>query len=567
MFRSSRLKQHRQRTPIVAAAVVALIVFGTVLAGCGGSSGENASSDSGGGSAPQEEGVQKTKLSSAEVPEVTLALTAQEVSLNLLTAPTVPTVSLVANVARGLLEYGPDGSLHSGVAKSWKEVSPTEYVYMLKPGLKFSTGAPVTADDVLYSLKYESNPKTGSVTSSFYLTVKSIEKVGSNEIKVTLKKPDPTWRYVPAHYPAWIYEKKSLEEGGENFGGPQGIPVGTGPYAINEMTNDHITFVRNKYYAGPKPPVAKFVVKLVADPGTSLAAMQSGDIDGALYVPLQSTNQWESIEGTSIFSTVSPNQDNLWINTSKAPFDDPHVRRALMYAFNREAVVKSIFHGQAIVFPTQVAPQMWGNEMSVSEAEARSHEQGREYPFDMEKAKAELAQTKYKDGFSATVIYPSSAPELGLALQALSQSLKELNVNLEVKELNDTPFYSKLYGSAGEFEVAASTGSYDYPDPLGFYYLTLCGCAIPPNGFNASHYKNPKLDKLFEEAYADTNHTSRVDKILEAVTLITEEQPLPMLWFRNVVTALKSNLAITNLGPWTFFDTPWMADIGETASQ
>lgn len=562
MFRSPRTLQGRFRAPLVLASLVALLALGVFVAGCGGSSDD---SESTGGETGQEAQAADPQVSSAEVPEVTLAMSGQEISLNLLSAPTVPTASLMANVVQGLVAYEPDGTLTEGLAESWEEVSPTEYVYTLKEGARFSTGAPVTIDDVVYSLNYEKDPETGVVSSSFFLTVQSIEKMGANKVKVTLNKPDPTWRYVPAHYPAWIYERKALEAAGENFGGPQGIPIGSGPYAISEMNEDHITFVRNEFYDGPKPPVAKFVVRLVADPGTSLAAMQSGDIDGAIYVPLQSVNQWEDVENVDIFSTISPNEDQIWINTEKAPFDDPHVRRALVYAFDRQSVAESVFHGRAVVYPTQVAPDMWANEMSPEEAEARTSDQGPEYPFDMGKAEEEMAASKHKDGFSAEITYPSSAPELGLALQALAQSVKELDINLEVKELNDTPFYGKLF--EGEYDLAASTGSFDYPDPLGFYYVVLCGCTIPPAGFNASRYSNPQLDSLFDKAYADTNQESRLDTILEAVSLITEEQPMPILWYREVVTALNSELAITDLGPWAYFDTAWMTKVGKRGGE
>lgn len=562
MFRSPRTLQDRFRAPLVLASLVALLALGVFVAGCGGSSDDSGST---GGETGGETQAADVQVSSAEVPEVTLAMTGQEISLNLLAAPTVPTASLMANVVQGLVAYEPDGTLTEGLAESWEEVSPTEYVYTLKDGARFSTGAPVTIDDVVYSLNYEKDPETGVVSSSFFLTVKSIEKMGANKVKVTLSKPDPTWPYVPAHYPAWIYERKSLEAAGENFGGPQGIPIGSGPYAISEMTEDHITFVRNEFYDGPKAPVAKFVVRLVADPGTSLAAMQSGDIDGALYVPLQSVNQWEDVENTDIFATISPNQDQIWINTEKAPFDDPHVRRALTYAFDREGVAKSVFNGRAVVYPTQVAPDMWANEMSPEEAEERASEQGPEYPFDMEKAEAEMAASKHKDGFSAEITYPSSAPELGLALQALAQSVKQLDIDLEVKELNDTPFYGKLF--EGEYDLAASTGSFDYPDPLGYYYVVLCGCTIPPAGFNASRYDNPKLDALFDKAYADTNKESRLDTIIEAVNLVTEELPMPILWYREVVTALDAELAITDLGPWAYFDTAWMTKVGKRGGE
>jgi peptide/nickel transport system substrate-binding protein len=541
----------------LAFAVGIVALFSVLVAGCSDdsdSTSDNAVTSSEGST---------VEISDTEVPEVTMGLTSPDLALNLLNGPTIPNISLMANVAQGLVAYDADGELQPSLASEWEAVSPTEYVYTVKPGQKFSNGDPVTAEDIAYSMNYAMDPETGSVTSSFYLTVKSIEATADDEVTVTLKTPDPTWDYVPGTYPGWIYDKDSLAAG-ENFGGPKGIPVGSGPYAITEFTADHVTFERNEFFDGPTPPVAKFVVNLIDDDGTRLAAMQAGDIDGALYVPLQATQQWSELPDVELFSATSPALDLMWFNTTKPPFDDAHVRRAFMYAFNRDAVVENVLHGNAAVAEPQVLPEFWVNEMSAEEAEERTDEQGPPYPYDMEKAKDELAQSSQAGGFSTTAYYTASAPELGLALQGLSESLSELNIDLELKELTDAAYYERA--GSGDFEMLSSTGAFDYPDPLGYYYLVNCGCAAAPNGFNFSRYSNPDVDRLFKEAYADTNDDTRVDKILEIVSTIATDVPSPTLWFRNSVTALRSGLVLSDLGPWTTLVTPWMAKIGEPAS-
>lgn len=546
-----------RRRPWALLVLALALVIGLVLGGCMGGDDENG----GGVESASTEGVE---LSSTEVPEVTLGLTAPDLSVNLLTGPTIPNISLMANVVQGLVALDSAGELVPAIASEWEQVNPTTYVYKLDPEQRFSNGDPVTAEDVVFSMRYAMDPKTGSVTSSFYLNVKSIDQTGPDEVTVKLKTPDPTWDYVPGQYPGWIYEKDSLKAAGENLGSPDGIPIGSGPYKITEFTADRVVFERNEHYAGEQPPVAKFTVRLIDDDSTRLAAMQSGDIDGALYVPLQSTRQWQELPDTELYSATTPNLDLIWFNTTKAPFDDPHVRRAVMYAFNREAVVDNVLGGNATVAMPQVLPDMWVNEMSVEEAEAREDEMGPLYEYDMEKAADELAQSKYPDGFDATVYTTASAPELALAMQGLQQSLSELGINLTVREISDVNYYDRA--SSGNFEMLSSTGSFDYPDPLGYYYLVNCGCAAAPEGFNFSRYANDHVDQLFEEAYADTNDESRVDKIVEIVRTVSEDAPSPTLWFRNSVTALRSGLVLTDLGPWTTWVTPWMAKIGEPAA-
>jgi peptide/nickel transport system substrate-binding protein len=201
----------------------------------------------------------------------------------------------------------------------------------------------------------------------------------------------------------------------------------------------------------------------------------------------------------------------------------------------------------------------------MSETEAKEREKagelGREYPFDIAKAKAELAKSKVPSGFTAKVQYPSSAPELGLAMQAWAQTLKEIGVHLEVEQFGDTSFYTKQ--TNGEFEMQVSTGAWDYPDPLDLN-LILCGCSIPPNGFNATRFNHPEVNQLFKESFADTNQKSRTDKLVKLVKIATEEVPNPALWVRSAVTALNSELGMSNLGPWSY-NSDWMTDIGKVS--
>jgi peptide/nickel transport system substrate-binding protein len=555
--RTRRWDAHRVRAT-AAAALTALAA--ALAAGCG------SGSDSA-GRLPTTNGTGSGRASEAAVPEVTWAYNASLQALNVITAPDATSVSLVANVAQGLLAYDRDGNLKPSLASSWRAVSPTEYRYTLRKGVRFSDGKLVTPADVLYSMRSAMSPDTGGAASSFYLSVLSIDQTGPDQITVKLRHPDPGWKYTPAHWSSWVYEKAAKVKAGSKFGGPRGIPIGSGPYEITQFSSDHVTFVRNDEYAGPRPKAERVVVNFIADDATRLAAMQSGDIDGTFMVPLEDTPQWQKVPGIDLLSVGSPNITYLFFNTTRPPFDDVHVRRALMYAFNREAVVRNLLHGNARVANTIVPPELWVNEnLTPEQVEARSADLGPEYPYDIDKAKAELAKSRYPRGFSTTVIYTGASAEVGTGMQVLAQSLKELNVDLKLRTITDADF-AKLFVPRPDFTLVAGPGAADYPDPLNLMGQTLCSCQAVPNGFNMSGYKNEQLDSLIADATADPDATSRVDKIMQGLAIANEQLPFTVLWWDNSVAAVSRRLVLVDYGFWSSFLTPWMASIHAAAQQ
>jgi peptide/nickel transport system substrate-binding protein len=541
-----------------AGALLALAVAATALvAGCGGSSND------GGGRLAAGEGTDAAGGSTAEVAQVKWAYNASLQALNVITAPDATSGSIVANVAQGLLAYGKDGDLEPALASSWRQVSPTVYRYTLRRGVRFSNGEPVTPDDVVGSMRNAMDPRTGGASASFYLSVRSIEETAPHEITVTLRQPDVAWKFTPAHYSGWVYEQDAMRRAGSKFGGPQGIPIGSGPYKLTSISSDGVTLVRNTHYRGPATPtVERVAVDFIADDATRLAAMQSGDVDGTFLVPLQDTPQWQAVPSLELLSVGSPNQAYMFFNTTRAPFDDVHVRRALMYAFNREAVVRSLLHGNARVAYTIVPPQLWSNTgLAPEEVEARRGELGPTYPYDMEKARQELAQSRHPRGFDVSVKYTGTYAEIGAGMQVLAESLKELGVDLRLDLITDADF-AKLFVPRPDFDLVAGVGAADYPDPLGLMNQTLCSCQAVPNGFNMSGYVDRQLDELLAEAAAaEAESPERVDTIVETLAIANEQLPFTSLWWDNSVAAVNRRLVLTDYGFWSSFLTPWMANI------
>jgi peptide/nickel transport system substrate-binding protein len=461
-----------------------------------------------------------------------------------------------------LLSFDSAGRVQPGLASSWTQASPTVYTYTIKSGERFSDGKPVTPTDILYSVHYMMNPKTGGQSAGYFTNVKSITADGGDQIRVTLTKPQSDWNSLIAGTGLSVFEKSALEAAGSKFGSPSGIPIGSGPYKITEFTNDHATFVPNPYYDGPPPKVQRVVVQFITDDATRRTAMESGDLDGTSFVPPTETPQWERVASVNLQSVLSGTFFAWLFNPQKPPFNDIHVRRAIMYAFNREAIIKDVLHGNAALSRGMVVPQFFVNEMSSAQAEERINREAPEYPFDMERAKAELAKSPVPGGFSFTAL-TTELKEETLTLQVLKQQLKALGIEMKVQTVSPTVQYEKL--EHGEFSALTSVGVMEPLTPLGFLNALLCSCQLPPLGDDFWRYKNAEVDRLLSGAFASTDPTKIGEDNIRVLAIAQRDLPITTAWYDKTIVALNKKYVLTDFGSWSMLETPWMANIRAVA--
>lgn len=153
----------------------------------------------------------------------------------------------------------------------------TTIVYTLRPGLRFSDGAELTAGDVAWSIKHFS--AATAQTSAVGQQVAGVSVTRPLQVTVKLKAPVPTARAGIA-ITTLVEEAKFAEAHAQTLGNADVAPVGTGPYEVASQTSEKITLVRNPYYAGTKPAADKVAFSVIADDTTRQLALRSGSIDG-----------------------------------------------------------------------------------------------------------------------------------------------------------------------------------------------------------------------------------------------------------------------------------------------
>ncbi|MFD6278612.1 ABC transporter substrate-binding protein [Streptomyces sp. NPDC060209] len=492
----------------------------------------------------------------APIDTLTLALPSSVSTLDVSRESGILNYVVACLVQESLLSVGPTGKLRPGLAESWKQPDATTYVYTLRRDAKFSDGTPVTTDDVLASVEAARDDASGLAYA--WADVASVKATGAREITVRLKNPDAGFAWTPTPGTLLISSKAFLARNKGKVGTPRTLLLGSGPYRVTSFAaDDHVGLERNDAWWGDRPSVRSLKLSFIPDAGTRLVAMKSGSVDGALGLPSDEARSWES--DAQVTYTGDRSVVALAFDTAQAPFDDVHVRKAFAHAADRAGMTKGILHGKAEVASTLVSPDMWGDLLAADAVEA-AYDKLPAWDFDLDLAKAELAKSAHKDGFSLDLTYPGSGPQLGKAALALAASLKELGITLNVREATLEQWIADLLPGRKPLQFL-----WYYPvtgDPAELTNAYLDGQAAATN---LPHYDNAVVDQALAAARKTVDPAARGAHLMTAVTASAADLPYLPLWWAQTATALSKDLVFEEPGPFALVG-PWATRVKKAAS-
>ena len=463
-----------------------------------------------------------------------------------------------------LLTMTPSFKLAPLLAQTWSQPDPLTLVFTLRQDVKFWDGTPLTADDVVYSLSQLRDPANGSFYAHYFNSVDTIQATSQSQVTIKMKTADPLFIYaLTLSGTNGIVSKRFYEA----HGGPLGADIGTapnmtmatGPYRFSQFqANTSVELQRNEAYWGPKPAAKTIRFHEIVDPGTRLLAMRSGDIDGSFSVPLDQVSAWKSISNVTVLSAPSSLVGYFDFDSKTPPWNDIHVRRACAHALDKKGLVNAVLGGHGTVAESVVPPIYWNGLLPQTEIDA-IYATLPQYPFDLGQAKAELAQSSVPKGFSWTVSYINSQPALGLAAQSLSQNLKQIGIDLTVKEEPTGQWFDEISKHFGG--IIADYGFGVVPDPMDNIKLHFDSSnAVVPDGPNDSNYSNPDVDALIQEAFAESDPHQRAQTMAKILRIVGDDLPELPYWFQDTVMAIKDKYVIKNFGDKTFTQN-WAGNI------
>jgi peptide/nickel transport system substrate-binding protein len=462
--------------------------------------------------------------------------------------------AIMSLVQEGPLAFGDDLALIPGVTAA-EQTDATTYKYTIRDGVTFGDGSPLTPDDIVATFQFHMKPDSGSQLAAFFSSVASVEATGPKEVTVKLKAPNVQFQYTPAHMAGFIFKRSQLEENLEDLGSPDALPLGTGPYKLVEFSPaDRVVLEARDDYWGTKPVVKRIVFTAIPDRQTRLLAMQNGDIDGTFDLAISDIDQWKALGNVDVVTAPSLGVFMLTMDHSAPPFDDIHVRKAVAYAIDRAGLVQALLKGNGEPATALNPPEMWSGTLPLDEVKA-FYGTLPGYAFDLEKAKAELAQSAHAGGFDVTIPASSADPYMVNILQSVTENLKQIGINATVQEVDANAW---LAGYFRHENLGMQIMAYypDFADPANYPYLFFASANAVKDGMNGSNFKNPDVDKNITTANEQSDPKVRAEALKEVFKIANEDVAVAPIFWPASAMAINNKYKLTGYNAF-WYNIPW----------
>ena len=444
-----------------------------------------------------------------------------------------------------LFQIGPTGKLVPWLATGFSQPGPTVYVYHIRQGVRFWDGTELTADDVANSLNYYRFP--GSLAGRIYTSVKSITAPSKFTVVVTLRHVDASWNYALSQYPSEIFEKNFQQKHKLTFGQPGTLTMGTGPWIIKSLDpTSGAELDANPNYWGGKVNIQHISIKFFADETSMALAMRAGAID--IVPQVHSAQSFAASSNTTLQSSPSCQEAFLAMNVNVAPWNDVHVRRAVAYAIDRTGI-QNVYGAPTRPNYTLIPPQML--KPIASQAQINHLLKSINlYPHSIAKAKQELAQSQYPNGFTGSLVEPQFGVFIQVS-QAIAGQLAAIGIRLTVQavSLGD---WAKSVTTPPRANYGADffPSGCNSPDPS--YYTFILGTKqLAAGGLNIANYAPPGLDAQIDSGTATTSDAKRFAIYSALLKRLSNDVPYVPLLTQD------GNLGTTGKFKWPTFDANW----------
>jgi len=477
--------------------------------------------------------------------DLRIALATDVTSVDPHFANIAPNNNIGWHVFDALTHVDEDARLMPGLALSWRAVDGTTWEFKLRRGVKFHDGSDFTAEDVVFSIERAAKLPNGQF-AGFVQRIVAKQIVDPHTLRLRTATP---YAMLPQDLNSIFIVSRKAAAGAatEDFNSGRAM-AGTGPFRFAAFRRgERVDLARNDAYWGGAPAWDRVSFRVMPTDPARLAALLAGDVDLIEQVPPADLARIrtradlqvaQKVSWRTIFFHLDQYRDRPPGVTDRAgkplernPLKDARVRLALSKAINRQAIVERVMEGTAIPAANLVSPPVFGHAATL-----------RAEHFDPEGAKKLLAEAGYPNGFAMVVHAPNNRyVNDDQIAQAVAQMLARIGIGARVQTQPINVYLGKA--RAGEFAFAM-LGWGSFSGDLALRALLATPDAARGSGaWNWSHYANPKLDALIEQAFATVDEKKRETLAREAMTLAIKDNAVIPLHHQLVSWAMKKPLA------------------------
>ncbi|HEY6274844.1 MAG TPA: ABC transporter substrate-binding protein [Streptosporangiaceae bacterium] len=429
-------------------------------------------------------------------------------------------------------------TLRPVLATSWSANSTSDvWTFKIRQGVKFHDGSPLTADDVVYTYKLQTDPKSSSNALSAFggaLSPAGVQKVDSSTVAFHLTAPNGNFPYLTSsdNYNMIIipnnYDPAKWQS---SF-------IGTGPFVLKSYTPKvGASFTRNAQYWGTKalPAATEFTFYATQTPG--ILALTSGSIDVLGQFAVTGGEQLLAPGAPYNISRLkSSAHRELSMRNDQAPFTDARVRQAIALTIDRPAIVQALFKGEADL----------GNDSPFAPVFPSTNTSVAQRAKNMAKAKSLLTAAGHSSGFTTQLITEDFL-EIPQFAQIVAQSAKSIGVTINLKIESSSAYYGKAtFGNSDWLDATMSLVDYGHRSVPNVFLgapLETYNAKTGTGTWNAAHFNNTQYNKLAAQYIATSDLSTQRTIAGQIETLLLNETPIIFAYFYNYLSAWAKNVS------------------------
>jgi peptide/nickel transport system substrate-binding protein len=338
-------------------------------------------------------------------------------------------------------------------------------------------------------------------------------------------------------------------------------PVGTGPYSFVEWKkDDRITLVANPTHWRGKPKIGRVIRKVVKDNTVAAAQLRSGELDWSIVQP-ESLDDLKADPHLEVIQYANATVNYIVYNLDRPIFADRRVRQALAFGLDRETMIKTLFGGQGDVLHSPILSFSWAYNPNVPK-----------YPYDPDRAKQLLAAAGWVTGPDGILRNGGQPLRFTLAtnsgnkaregvLTVAQDQWRKIGIDVQLQLLQLSAVTDKLQKSHDFDAVLAQLVPGVDPDQTSVW-----SSKEYPGGQNYSHYANPTVDTLLDQArtFPGCDQAGRKALYDRLQIALMEDQPVTLLY--QPVTLIAHDRRLRGIAPsayarpqWNLADWSWGA--------
>jgi peptide/nickel transport system substrate-binding protein len=484
-------------------------------------------------------------------------------------------------VFSGLLRFDERGQLQPDLVDSWEVSSDgLVYTFRLRPNARWHDNRPVTAEDVLYTIKLLQDPAFPGLqdVAALWRTVKA-EEVNSLTVQLTLPEPyTPFLQYVatgnfgvlPHHV---LGDVKAADLPTLPFNRK---PIGSGPFQVEQFGSgetgqpQHMLLSAFPSYYGQQPYIAKVDFKFYPDYPSMLAAFRAGEIQGINKVPADQLSSVRDTPSLNLYTGPVAGYTMIFLNQGDPAlpfFQDQNVRQALLLSLDRRQIIEEVLHGQGLIADSPLIPGTWAYADDLppvvpnrDRARQLLNEAGWRYqvpkpPVREEGVIVSIPPTpvlgpadtpiRVKDGTPISfTLYTNNNPLQVALAQAVAKQWLEIGVQASVVPvqtgLRNNYLDPRTY-QAALIDVQLPSD----PDPYPFWHETQ---ADPP-GQNYSQFRDRDMSEVLEQARRTNDQAQRASLYHKFQEMFREKTPGILLYYPVYNYAISEKVRDVQIGP------------------